>query len=254
MPMRIVRFKIETHISYGVVENQIVKQLKGTPFAAIRYTGQSFCLSDVKLLAPCCPSKIVAIGLNYKSHAAELKYDLPESPLMFLKPSTAVIGHGDDIIYPAISKQVDFEGELGIVIGKRAHIVPTDDAFKYVFGYTCFNDVTARDLQKKDGQWARAKGFDTFAAVGPWIETKLDTSALELETRLNGELRQSGNTANLIFPVAELVSAVSQVMTLLPGDIIASGTPAGIGAMQESDEVEVKIEGIGSLLNIVRCR
>ena len=249
--MRIVRFKIGRRVGYGVVERQNVLHLKRAPFNGIYYSGQCFSLSDVRLLAPCLPSKVVAIGLNYRLHAAELKYDTPESPLIFLKPPTAVIGYGDDIIYPACSKQVDFEGELGIVIGKRSHMVLTADALKYVLGYTCFNDVTARDLQKKDGQWTRAKGFDTFAAVGPWIETNLDTSSLMVETFLNGELKQSGNTSDMIFPVAELVSAVSQVMTLLPGDIIASGTPAGIGPMQMGDEVEVKIDGIGSLLNRV---
>ncbi|MCL2281274.1 MAG: fumarylacetoacetate hydrolase family protein [Dehalococcoidia bacterium] len=250
--MRIVRFQIGNCTGYGVVDGTDINQLKGTPFNGIYYSGQNFKLSDVKLLAPCCSSKVVAIGLNYKAHAAELKHDIPESPLMFLKPSTAVIGHGDDIIYPVISKQVDFEGELGVVIGKQAYLVSTADALKYVLGYTCFNDVTARDLQRKDGQWTRAKGFDTFAAVGPWVETNLDTSALKLETFLNGELKQSSNTANMIFSVAELVSAVSQVMTLLPGDIIASGTPNGIGPMQIGDEVEVKIDGIGSLQNRVR--
>jgi len=247
--MRIARFKIGSRVSFGIVQGQRVERIVGTPFCAIKYSGQSFKLGEVKLLAPCCPSKVVAIGLNYKSHAAELKYELP---LIFLKPSTAVIGPEDDIIYPSISKQVDYEGELGIVIGKKAHLIPTTDSFKYVLGYTCFNDVTARDLQKKDGQWTRAKGFDTFAAVGPWIETELNPSALKLETYLNGELRQIGNTTDLIFPVAELVSAISQVMTLLPGDIIASGTPAGIGPMRHGDEVEVKIEGIGCLLNRVR--
>jgi 2-keto-4-pentenoate hydratase/2-oxohepta-3-ene-1,7-dioic acid hydratase in catechol pathway len=193
----------------------------------------------------------VAIGINYRSHAAEFEHDLPESPLMFLKPSTAVIGPEDSIIYPALSKQVDFEGELGIVIGKKAHQVTTADVPKYILGYTCFNDVTARDLQKIDGQWTRAKGFDTFAAIGPWIETDLDPSALKLETRLNGKIKQSGTTADLISPVARLVSAVSQVMTLLPGDVIASGTPGGVGPMQPGDTVEIEIEGIGTLVNHV---
>ena len=202
-------------------------------------------------MPPCQPSKIVAIGINYRSHATEFKHDLPDSPLMFLKPGTAVIGPEDNIIYPPLSKQVDFEGELGIVISKKAYQIAVCDALKYILGYTCFNDVTARDLQKKDGQWTRAKGFDTFAAIGPWIETELDTSALKLETRLNGEIKQSGTTADLIFPVEQLVSAVSQVMTLLPGDVIASGTPSGVGPMQPGDTVEVQIEGIGTLVNHV---
>ena len=202
-------------------------------------------------MPPCQPSKIVAIGINYRSHATEFKHDLPDSPLMFLKPGTAVIGLEDNIIYPALSKQVDFEGELGIVMGKKAHLIDAADAPKYILGYTCFNDVTARDLQKKDGQWTRAKGFDTFAAIGPWIETELDPSNLKLETRLNGEIKQSGTTTDLIFNVAQLVSAVSQVMTLLPGDVIASGTPSGIGSMQPGDTVEIQIEGIGTLVNHV---
>ena len=202
-------------------------------------------------MPPCQPSKIVAIGINYRSHATEFKHDLPYSPLMFLKPATAVIGPGDDIVYPALSNQVDFEGELGIVMGKKAHLIDAADAPKCILGYTCFNDVTARDLQKKDGQWTRAKGFDTFAAIGPWIETELDPSNLKLETRLNGEIKQNGTTTDLIFNVAQLVSAVSQVMTLLPGDVIASGTPGGIGSMQPGDTIEIYIEGIGTLVNHV---
>ena len=229
-----------------------MRQLAGNPFGKLKIAGIQFAADEIKLLAPCRPSKIVAIGLNYHSHAAELGYDLPRTPLIFLKPPSAVIGPVDCIVYPPLSAQVDFEGELGVVIGKKVRCIAPKDAAGCILGYTCFNDVTARDLQKEDGQWARAKGFDTFAAVGPIIETELDAGALKIETRLNGVVRQSGNTADLIFKVPELVSAVSQVMTLFPGDIIATGTPGGIGAMQPGDVVQVTIEGIGTLENTVR--
>ena len=249
--MKIIRFIVAGHNHYGILKGNKVQQLYAKPFRYLKLLDQFYKLNEVKLLASCQPSKIVAIGINYRSHATEFKHELPDSPLMFLKPSTAVIGPQDNIIYPSLAKQVDFEGELGIVIGRKAHQIDAADSMKYVLGYTCFNDVTARDLQKKDGQWTRAKGFDTFAALGPWIETELDPAALRLETRLNGEIKQSGTTADLIFPVAQLVSAVSHVMTLLPGDVIASGTPSGVGPMQPGDTVEIEIEGIGTLVNHV---
>jgi 2-keto-4-pentenoate hydratase/2-oxohepta-3-ene-1,7-dioic acid hydratase in catechol pathway len=247
--MKIVRFSTGKQAYYGLIEGKCVRQLAGSPFAGVKVTDITHPLGEIRLLAPCLPSKIVAIGINYRSHATEFKHDLPESPLLFLKPSSAVIGPEDCIVYPKLSKQVDYEGELGIVIGRKAHMVSAADAMEHILGYTCFNDVTARDLQKKDGQWTRAKGFDTFAAIGPWIETELDPSSLKLDTRLNGEVKQRGNTEDLIFPVQQLVSAVSQVMTLLPGDVIASGTPGGVGPMQPGDRVEVEIEGIGTLAN-----
>jgi 2-keto-4-pentenoate hydratase/2-oxohepta-3-ene-1,7-dioic acid hydratase in catechol pathway len=249
--MKIVRFTVSGHNHYGVLTANMVQQLNAAPFGPLKPQDLFYELDEIRLLSPCKPSKIVAIGINYCSHASEFKHELPDSPLMFLKPATAVIGPEDNIVYPSLSKQVDFEGELGIVIRKKAHAINPTDAFNYILGYTCFNDVTARDLQKKDGQWTRAKGFDTFAAIGPWIETELDTANLKLETRLNGVIKQSGTTADLIFPVAQLVSAVSQVMTLLPGDLIASGTPSGVGPMQPGDTVEIQIDGIGSLINHV---
>ena len=249
--MKIVRFSASGRRHYGILKGDKVQLMSGNPFGGIKLLEDTFKLSEIKLLAPCVPSKIAAIGINYRGHAAEFKHDLPASPLMFLKPSTAVIGPLADIVYPSISKQVDFEGEMGIVIGRKARRVEPSEALDFVLGYTCFNDVTARDLQKIDGQWTRAKSFDTFAAVGPWIETELDTSALKIETRLNGLLKQSGNTRDLIFPVARLVAVVSRVMTLLPGDVIASGTPEGVGPMQPGDMVEVRIEGIGGLVNHV---
>lgn len=203
-----------------------------------------------RLLAPALPGKIVAVGLNYRDHAGEMGHKLPEEPVLFMKPSTALIGPNDDIIHPAQSTRVDFEAELAVVIGSRCRNVRKEDAHEVIFGYTCFNDVTARDLQARDGQWTRAKSFDTFAPLGPWIETDLeDAGNLSIISRLNGTVRQSSNTGNLIFTVAELIEFISSVMTLEPWDVIATGTPAGIGPMSRGDEVEVEIEGIGVLTN-----
>ncbi len=208
-------------------------------------------LNTLTVLAPCAPSKIVAVGLNYRTHAAEVRMELPQEPILFLKPSTAVIGPEENIIYPAMAKRVDYEGELGVVIGEQCQAVSVEQAPEYILGYTCVNDVTARDLQKKDGQWTRAKCFDTFAPLGPFIETALDPSDMLIETFLNAEKKQSASTRDLIFPVPYLVSFISRVMTLLPGDVIATGTPEGIGPMQAGDVVEVQIEGIGTLRNTV---
>jgi 2-keto-4-pentenoate hydratase/2-oxohepta-3-ene-1,7-dioic acid hydratase in catechol pathway len=197
------------------------------------------------------PSKIVALGLNYRNHAEETKNPIPKEPLIFLKPGTAVIGPEDSIVYPPSSTRVDYECELGVVIKKKARRVTTEGWRDYVLGYTCVNDITARDHQRDDVQWTRGKGFDTFAPVGPCIETDLDPANVNIETWLNGELKQQGNTSDLIFPVPQLVSFASQVMTLLPGDIIATGTPAGIGPMKPGDTVEIRIEPIGTLRNYV---
>ncbi len=250
--MRIVRFEIGKKIGYGVLKNDLISVIQGNPFRAIRYSGVSVRLSDVKLLAPCVPSKIVCLGVNYRSHAGEISAQIPENPLIFLKPPTAVIGPEDKIIYPEMSQRVDYEGELGVVMKKMTSHVTKEEALDFVLGYTCFNDVTARDLQSRDGQWTRAKGFDTFAAFGPWIETEIDPSNVPLETYLNGELKQKGNTSDLIYSVREVISFISRVMTLLPGDVIATGTPSGIGPMKPGDTVEVKIAGIGTLRNYVR--
>ena len=203
-------------------------------------------------MAPCEPSKIIALGLNYQDHAAEFGRQVPDEPLIFLKPSTSVIGPEAEIIYPQMSRRVDYEAELAVIIGKTARRVKEENALEYVLGYTCFNDVTARDLQKKDGLFTRAKGFDTFAAMGPWIETGIDDpDNLTVEAYLNGELRQHSNTNNMVFSVRRLISFISQVMTLLPGDVIATGTPAGVGPMRLGDVVEVLVEGIGTLRNRV---
>lgn len=209
-------------------------------------------LAGVELLPLVRPSKIICVGLNYHDHARELGLALPDEPILFLKPPSSVIGPGDAIVMPACSSRVDHEAELAIVIGKTARFVTEADAHHHVFGYTCANDVTARDLQKKDGQWTRAKSFDTFCPVGPWIETQVtDERALSIRAVVNGEVRQQGTTAEMIFPPARLISFISGVMTLLPGDMILTGTPAGIGPLNEGDEVSVEIDQVGFLLNPV---
>ena len=252
--MKLARFVKDSLIKYGVVEGENVSEIEGSIFGSFKKTTISHKLDLVKLLAPCEPSKIVAIGLNYKAHAAEFNKPLPEEPMIFMKPSTAVIGPGDEIIYPHhMSRRVDYEGELGVVIGKKAHMVKEEEAKDYILGYTCINDVTARDLQGKDVQYIRAKGFDTFAPMGPWIETDLNPLNVRIETYLNGEKKQDTSTHDMIFDVYHLLSFVSHVMTLLPGDVIATGTPSGIGKMKPGDKVEVRIEGIGSLVNTVNC-
>lgn len=249
--MRIVRYMKDSGICYGIVKGAIIYELEGDVFFQYQLTGREFPLEELKIFAPCQPTKIVALGLNYRSHAEELKMKLPEDPLLFLKPSTSVIGPDENIVYPVMSRRVDYEAEMGVVIGKEAKGVSEDKAEEYILGYTCFNDVTARDLQAKDKQFTRSKGFDTFAPMGPWIETELDPSNLKVESYLNGELKQSGTTADLMFPTFQLVSFISKVMTLLPGDVIATGTPAGIGPMQVGDTIEIVIEGIGALRNRV---
>ena len=259
--MHIVRFTTQGKVKYGALEGSIIRGIIGNPFSninssrhSLKFDHNSYLMSAVKLLAPCQPSKIVAVGLNYHSHAAEVKLPVPTVPLIFLKPSTAVIGHDETIILPPSYGRVDYEGELGIVIGRRTKNVHRDEAKNYVFGYTCVNDVSERHIQKIDGQWTRAKGFDTFAPIGPWIETGIDPGDLKVETYLNGELRQSARTTDLIFGIYELIEFISGVMTLLPGDIISTGTPSGIGRMNPGDMVEVTIEKIGTLRNYVSAQ
>jgi len=250
--MCIVRFELMGRTGYGILEGEKIDVLWNTPFGdGLKNTvGEILSLPAVKLLAPCEPTKIVALGLNYRDHAAEFGHPIPAEPLIFLKPSTAVIGPDDDIVYPAMSRRVDYEAELAVVIGRACSNVREEEALDYILGYTCINDVTARDLQQKDGQWTRAKGFDTFAPLGPWIETDISNPGnLTVEAYLNGERRQHSNTSNLIFGVAAQVSFISRIMTLLPGDVIATGTPSGIGPMQPGDVVEIRVESIGSLQN-----
>lgn len=209
-------------------------------------------LEDVKVLAPVAPSKIVCVGRNYREHAAELGNKMPEEPLLFLKAPSSIIASGDSIELAAASQQVEHEGELGVVIGRVAHkLTSNDNPLSYVFGYTCVNDVTARDLQRRDVQFTRGKSFDTFCPVGPWIETDIDPERVGVETRLNGEVKQKGNTADMAFPVAFLIRYISEIMTLYPGDLIATGTPAGVSQMKHGDTVEVEVTGIGVLRNRV---
>jgi 2-keto-4-pentenoate hydratase/2-oxohepta-3-ene-1,7-dioic acid hydratase in catechol pathway len=246
-----VRFEIQGRDYFGVLSGKTIREITPDFFSNHRNTGRKFALKEVKLLAPVLPGKIVALGLNYMDHAKEMGMVIPPNPLIFLKPSTAVIGPGDKILYPKSARQVDYEGELGIVIGRRCKNVNARAAAKYILGYTCVNDVTARDLQSKDGQWTRAKSFDTFAPIGPWIVSGINPGNLKIESFLNGKRRQNSNTKNLIFKVEEIVSFVSGVMTLLPGDVIATGTPPDVGPMKRGDTVKVKIGKIGELVNKV---
>jgi len=268
--VRIARFAHGGEVGYGIVEDVqpdgasagpvpdpdglVVAELLGHPFGVgdgpIRLTGSRYPLADVRLLAPVLPSKVVAIGRNYADHVREMGNEPPAEPVIFLKPSTAVIGPRDPIAYPVqLSERVDFEGELAVVIGRLCREVPAARVPEVIFGYTCANDVTARDLQARDGQWARAKGFDTFCPLGPWIQTDLDPDDLELTTVVNGEIRQNARTSQLMHDVTALISYVSAVMTLLPGDVLLTGTPAGVGPLKEGDEVSVTIENIGTLTN-----
>jgi len=249
--VRLVRFRSGSRIATGAVQGEYVRPLRGTFFEEPILTGEDIPLEDVRLLAPVLPSKVVAVGKNYAAHAAEFGSEVPEEPIIFLKPSTSVSGPDDPIPYPDTSQRVDHEGELALVIGRLARKVSAEEASKYVLGYTCANDVTARDLQLKDGQWTRAKGFDGFCPLGPWIETEFDPTDVALECRVNGEVRQAARTSDLAYGPAALVEFVTRVMTLLPGDVILTGTPDGVGPLQVGDRVEVDIEGIGVLANPV---
>src|SRR3990172_7200246 len=260
--MRLVRFSVDNKDFSGILDNERVFAAEGVDVLGFGFAYEAFRIKkglaswdakNVKFLPPVLPSKVIAIGLNYKAHAAEFNKPIPEEPMMFLKPSTSVIGPNDEIVYPShMSKRVDYEAELGVVIGRKAVKISKEDAKKHILGYTCVNDVTARDLQGKDIQYTRAKGFDTFAPIGPWIETDFAPLDARVESYLNNEKKQDSSTKDMIFDVYQLLSFVSNVMTLLPGDVIATGTPSGVGPMKPGDTVEVRIEGIGSLVNIVK--
>ena len=252
--MRIARFSHDGDVAFGVVEGDDVAEMASHPFGPVSLTGNRLPLSEVRLLAPVLPSKVVAIGKNYADHATEMGGDVPERPLLFLKPSTAVIGSGDKIAYPPSSSRVDYEGELAVVIGRLCRDVPVERAAEVILGYTCGNDVTARDQQKTDGQWSRAKGYDTFCPLGPWIETDVDATDLRVTTTLSGETKQDGRTSQIVHKIPDLIAYITSCMTLLPGDVILTGTPAGVGPMQTGDEVVVEIEGIGRLVNTVVAR
>jgi 2-keto-4-pentenoate hydratase/2-oxohepta-3-ene-1,7-dioic acid hydratase in catechol pathway len=265
--VRIARFTTGDDPRFGIVtgdiddfgipdEDSVITALVGDPlYVGLQPTDDAVRLADARLLSPVLPrSKVVGIGRNYAAHAAEMGSELPEEPLMFLKPNTSVVGPGDPIFYPRQSENVHFEGELAVVISRICRDVPKEKAADVIHGYTVGNDVTARDLQRKDGQFTRAKGFDSFCPLGPWVETELDVSDLRVQTFLNGEVKQDGRTSDLIFDVPTLVAHVTSVMTLLPGDVILTGTPEGVGPMNPGDEVEVSIQGIGNLTNKVAPR
>jgi 2-keto-4-pentenoate hydratase/2-oxohepta-3-ene-1,7-dioic acid hydratase in catechol pathway len=262
--VRIARFTTGEDPTFGIVtgdvddygipdEDSLITVLAGDPlYVGLQPTDQQLRLSDARLLSPVLPrSKVVGIGRNYAAHAAEMGSELPDEPLMFLKPNTSVVGPGDPVFYPRQTEELHFEGELAVVIGRICRDVPKEKYADVVHGYTVGNDVTARDLQRKDGQFTRAKGFDSFCPLGPWIETDLDVSNLRVQTYLNGDVKQDGRTSDLIFDVPTLIAYVTSVMTLLPGDVILTGTPEGVGPMNVGDEVEVSIQGIGNLTNKV---
>ena len=251
--MRLVRFRHGDRIATGAIDtgSDAVRVLGGTFFEDPLPTGEEVPLDDVWLLAPVLPSKLVCVGKNYAAHAAEFGMSVPDEPLLFLKPSTAVIGPRDPIRLLPISRRIDYEGELAVVIGRLAKDVRAEDAYKVILGYTCANDVTLRDLQKSDDQWARAKGFDGSCPLGPWIETELDPNDAVVETRLNGDVVQHASTKEMTFGVATLIEYVTSFMTLLPGDVLLTGTPEGVGKVQAGDVVEVEVYGVGTLRNEV---
>jgi 2-keto-4-pentenoate hydratase/2-oxohepta-3-ene-1,7-dioic acid hydratase in catechol pathway len=249
-----------SHKNFATAQYAILEESKVYPIGETYTFGQSSLpdakdaldLEDVKLVTPVTPSKIVCVGRNYKEHAAELGNKMPDEPLLFLKPPSSLVGHGDRVELPSQSQQVEHEGELGVVIGRTARkLTAADNPLSYVFGYTCVNDVTARDLQRKDVQFTRGKGFDTFCPVGPWVVTDLDPTSVAVTTRVNGEVKQNGNTRDMAFPVAFLITYISSIMTLYPGDLIATGTPAGVSKMRHGDTVEVEVGGIGILRNSI---
>ncbi|MGW7051002.1 fumarylacetoacetate hydrolase family protein [Streptomyces sp. NPDC054887] len=258
--MRIARFSIDGNVAFGAVDaaagergpdGLVLDIIKGIPYADFELSGVKVPLNKVRLLPPVLPSKVVAVGRNYAEHAAELGHEVPDLPLTFFKPSTSVTGPGDDIAYPSFSSELHHEAELAVVIGRMCREVPRERAKDVIFGYTCANDVTARDVQQREKQWARAKGFDTSCPLGPWVETDLDPADLAVQCTVNGQQRQLGRTSDMIRSVEDLIVHISEAMTLLPGDVILTGTPAGVGPLNVGDEVAVTIEGIGTLTNKV---
>lgn len=257
--VRIARFTVADQIAYGVVQGDAddfaslsVNAINGHPFAPFEQTSARFAMKDVRLLPPVLPNKLIGIGKNYAAHAREMGEEPPTTPVMFLKPSTAVIGPGESVVLPPQSQQVEFEGEIAVVIGRLARDVPAERVGEVILGYTCANDVTARDLQHSDGQWTRAKGFDTFCPLGPWISTGVDATALAVQTEVNGQTRQSAPVSAMVHSINDLVVFVSSVMTLIPGDVILTGTPAGVGPLADGDRVSVSVSGVGRLDHTVR--
>lgn len=247
--MKLIRFILDNKAQFGVLSGDMINIAQGNIYDTYSVTGQFVKLGDVTVLPPCEPSKIVCVGLNYRDHQVEMNEFTDDFPKLFIKPNTAVIAHNGKIIRPDGVSRVDYEAELAVVIGKTAKNIAKGSASDYILGYTCFNDVTAREIQKKDGQWTRAKSFDTFAPTGPVISTDIDVENCDIKLLLNGEVKQHSNTSNLIWGIDFLVEEISQIMTLLPGDIIATGTPSGCGKMEDGDRVDVVISGIGTLTN-----
>jgi 2-keto-4-pentenoate hydratase/2-oxohepta-3-ene-1,7-dioic acid hydratase in catechol pathway len=249
--MRFCRFTHRGSTAYGVITGDEVTALSAAPWAKGERSGAPVPLQDVRLLAPSEPSKVVAVGLNYRTHAEEMKKPLPSEPLLFIKPSTAINDPDAPIILPPDSQEVHHEAELGLIIGRRLHRASEVEAAAAIFGLTCFNDVTARDIQRREIQHTRSKSYDTFACMGPWLESERAPADLAIACRVNGQVRQKGRTADLIFAPARLVAFISRIMTLLPGDVVSTGTPSGVGPLRAGDTVEVEIEGIGTLSNPV---
>jgi len=252
--MRFIRFQQGSQPpEFGWIDGERVGVLDGTPFGEFQRREASLALESVRLLAPVEPGKIICVGRNYLEHAREMGSEAPEIPLLFMKPPSSVIGPSQAILLPPQSRQVEHEGELAVIIGRKGRWIQADDAMGMVLGYTIANDVTARDLQRRDGQWTRGKGFDTFCPLGPWIDTDFDPSDSLLATRVNQELRQMASTRDMIFSVRQLIAFITSIMTLLPGDAILTGTPAGIGPLEAGDTVRVEIEDLGSLSNPVKA-
>jgi len=250
--MKIVRIKADDDIAYGVADAEGVLVYRGSPFVAWEPTETVVPWPAVNLLSPVIPTKVICVGKNYEDHIAEFDGEIPEAPLIFMKPATSVIGHNQPVMHPPISREVHHEAELAVVISRPSRNIKAEDASRHILGYTAANDVTARDLQRKDGQWARAKGFDTFCPLGPAIETELDPlERLAVICRVNGEVRQAGFTSDMIFGVAEILEHVTAFTTLLPGDVVLTGTPSGVGQVEPGDVMEVEIDGIGTLVNRV---
>lgn len=249
--MKIIRFIYKRRICWGILEKDVIRLLKREPYQKILLTNNRVDFYRIELLAPSSPSKIILAGLNYRDHAEELGLPIPTEPIIFLKPPTSVIAHRQNIVYPEGVGRLDYEAELALIIKKEARNIPQDCACDYILGYTCLNDVTARDLQQKDGQWTRAKSFDTFCPFGPYLETDINPACLKVRSYLNGKRVQDSDTSKFIFSIDYLVSFISRIMTLFPGDVISTGTPAGVGPMHLNDKIEVEIEGICNLMNYI---